>query len=302
MLELIKKWTGLFLLLAVAFGFIFPFFSILKPAMIPLLMILLYCSFVRMKFKLDKFFRWELITFPLVCWVILPPVVYYTSAWLGAELQTGFLLAIITPPALASPIIVALSKGDLEYTVANVTVFNLLSPLAFAMIPQIFLKNSTLNIDYQAIMLKVVFIIFIPLIVALLTNKTIKLKNFVLTKIDSYKVLIQMLLIVVAVGTSANKIKALDKVNLIQIVLYTYALAGFLYLLGWIIARSRQMKFTLPVTLGHKNTLLTITIGLSSFSELTALPAVFYIIAHHTFNGIVISMRSVKKEKKINNY
>lgn len=290
MLEFIKKWTGPFLLLSVVLGFIFPFFSIFKPLMEPLLMVLLYSAFIRMKFSLNKFFRWELILFPLVCWVILPPIVYYSSAWLGTELQIGFLLAIITPPALASPIIVALSQGDLEFTVANVTLFNLFTPLAFATIPQIFLKNSDLNINYQAIMVRVLIIVFIPLIAALLTNRTVKLREFVLTKIDPYKVLVQMFLIIVAVGTSAGRIKALDRGNLIQIVLYTYGLAGFLYLLGWIIARTRKMKFTLPMTLGHKNTLLTITIGLAGFSELTVLPTVFYIIAQHTYNGIIISL------------
>ena len=296
MLEFIKKWTGIFLLSAVALGFIFPFFEIFKPVMIPLLMLLLYCSFVRMEFKLKNFFRKELLIFPLICWLIFPIIVYYSTFWMGSALQIGFLLVVITPPALGSPVMVSLAKGDLEYTVANVTIFNIISPLVFATIPRLFIHETTLSINYYDIFWRVTIIIFIPLILAFFTNKVLRVKQFVLTRVDPFKALIQMFLITIAVANSARQIREMSKFDLISVLVFTFLLAGILYLLGWLIAKRGKMKYTLPITTGHKNTLLTITIAMASFSEITALPAVFYLIAHHTYNGIVINMsRNPKK-------
>ncbi|MBI9032741.1 bile acid:sodium symporter [bacterium] len=290
MLELIKKWTGLFLLGAVAIGFIFPIFAVLKPLMIPLLMLLLYCSFVRMKFQVKRFVRKELLIFPIICWIIFPPLVYYSTTCLGPALQIGFLLVVITPPALGSPVMVSLAKGDLEYTVANVTLFNILSPLVFALLPGFFIKDSTLAINYYDIFWRVTVIIFIPLLLAYFTEKSLGLKNFVLSKIDPLKGLVQMFLIVIAVANSAQQIRAMNNLHLARVVIITFILAGLFYLIGWLIAFNKKMKYTLPITTGHKNTLLTITIAIASFSEITALPAVFYLIAHHTYNGIIINL------------
>ncbi len=290
MLDLIKKWTGVFLLSAVVIGFIFPFFSLFRPVMIPLLMLLLYCSFVRMEFKARNFFRKELIIFPLICWLISPLMVYYATSWMGSALQIGFLLVVITPPALGSPVMVSLAKGDLEYTVANVTIFNIISPLVFAIIPRLFLHESSLSINYYDIFWRVTIIIFIPLILAFLTNKVLTIKEFVISKIDPFKALIQMFLIIIAVANSSKEIRKMSKIDLISVLVFTFLLAGILYLIGWLIARNKKMKYTLPITTGHKNTLLTITIAIASFSEITALPAVFYLIAHHTYNGIIINL------------
>ncbi len=299
MLELIKKWTGLFLLAAVAIGFLFPIFSVFKPLMIPLLMLLLYCSFVRMKFQTRKFIRKELLIFPLLCWLIFPLIVYYATSFLGNDLQIGFLLAVITPPALGSPVMVSLAKGDLEFTVANVTLFNLISPLVFALIPSLFIKNSEIEINFLNIFFRVAIIIFIPLLLAYFTEKSQKLKDFILKKVDPFKALIQMFLIVVAVANSSKQIKEMDSFHLLQVLVTTFLISGILYLIGWLLANSRKMKYTLPITSGHKNTLLTITLAIASFNEITALPAVFYLIAHHTFNGIIINYSRKTKEEEM---
>lgn len=300
MLEFIKKWTGVFLLSAVALGFIFPFMSFFKPVIIPLLMLLLYCSFMKMNFNLKSFFRKELIFFPLICWIILPVIIYYATGWMDSALQIGFLLVVITPPALASPVMVSLAKGDLEYSVANVTVFNILSPLIFATLPRLFIKDTNLTIDYLSIFWRVAIIIFIPLILAFLSNKVLVVRQFVLKKIDPLKALIQMFLITIAVANSAKQIKDMDNMHLISVVVFTFLLAGILYLIGWLIPKQDKMKYTLAIANGHKNTLLTITIAIASFSEITALPAVFYLIAHHTYNGIVINLsRKLNRNKAI---
>jgi predicted Na+-dependent transporter len=243
-----------------------------------------------MEFKLKNFFRKELIIFPIVCWLILPVIVYYGTSWMDSALQIGFLLVVITPPALASPVMVSLANGDLEYSVANVTIFNILSPLIFATLPRIFIRDTSLSINYLNIFLRVALIIFLPLILAFLSNKVSGVKAFVLKRIDPYKALIQMFLITIAVANSAKQIRAMDGMLFLSLFALIFVIAGILYLIGWMIPKQNKMKYTLAIANGHKNTLLTITIAIASFSEITALPAVFYLIAHHTYNGIVINL------------
>jgi predicted Na+-dependent transporter len=290
MLEIIKQWTGAFLLSSIALGFIFPQLAVLKPILAPSLMLLLYCSFVKLDFHVNKFLKAQLLLYPLLCWLILPPIVYYSTGFLSEELQVGLLLVIITPPALGAPVITSLAHGNLEFIVSNVTIFNLLAPLAYTFIPKLYLSNVSMEIDYSSIFMKVTTFIFTPLLLAILTRKSKKLTKLVLTKIDPLKAFIQMVLIAVAVSTTTMRIRSLDKTNLIYLLVITFLLSGLLYLIGILMAKKdKTMIATLPMAVGHKNTLLALTIGLASFSELSALPAVFYLIAHHTYNGLIIS-------------
>ena len=291
MFEFIKRWTGAFLLSAIAVGFLIPQLAILKPALAPFLMLLLFCSFVKLDFSMKKFLRPELALFPIFNWLILPPIVYFATPFLPNELRIGLLLVVITPPALGSPVITSLAKGDLELIVANVTLYNLLAPLSYAFIPTLFLSNENIQIDYLNIFIKVAYFIFTPLILALIIRSNKASKRFILEKVDPLKAPIQIVLIAIAVSTTTSKMKELSYINLSILVAVTFLLAGLLYIIGYVIARkNRLMQKSLPIALGHKNTLLALTIGVASFSELAALPAIFYLIAHHTYNGIIISM------------
>ncbi len=302
MLEIIKQWTGAFLLSAIAIGFLFPQLAVLKPILAPSLMLLLFCSFVKLDFHIKKFVRKELILYPLLCWLILPPIVYYGLGFLPEELRVGMLLVVITPPALGAPVITSLAHGDLEFVVSNVTIFNLLAPLAYTFIPQLYLKNVSMEIDYSSIFMRVAMFIFIPLVLAVLTKRNKVLTKYVLTRIDPLKALIQVILIAVAVSTTTDKIKRLDFSNLIYLVIITFLISGILYLIGILSAKgNRRMIATLPIAVGHKNTLLALTIGLASFSELSALPAVFYLIAHHSYNGLLITYNRKEVKKQTSN-
>lgn len=275
--------------MAIVIGFLTPFFGTLKPLMTPLLMLLLYCSFMKLKWNMSNFFRKELLLFPLMCWVLLPGITFYLTRFLGPELQVGLLLVVITPPALASPVMVSLVKGDLEFCLTNVALFNLLSPLMYVIIPKIYLSGSDIALDYWGIFWKVCLYIFIPLTLAMVTRLNKGITYMVNQFIDPYKILVQLLLVMIAVSSSAARVKSQPVHLIVLLFVAVYAVTAALYMVAWFVGKKRNnLQYTLPFTTGHKNTLLSINIGLASFSPLAALPAVFYLITHHTFNGIVL--------------
>jgi len=288
-LDIIAKWMGQLLILSIIIGYFMPFLSYFRPIVSWCLMFLLFSSFLGLDLKMHKFFRKELLLFPIMNWIILPIVVFYASRFLSIDYRIGLFIIVITPPALGSPIIVRLSKGDVEFAVANLVLFNLVSPLIYALLPSLFFINISEIASPFSVFKSVAIYIFIPLVLSLISRRFFKFKDFILTNIDPFKGVIQLFMVTVVIASSAKQIKDLPISEAILIFSFTLVISFIYYLMGYLITKKNtNMRFTCPVTNGHKNTLLSIITGLSNFNSIVALPSIFYLISHHIWNGIVI--------------
>lgn len=290
-LDFIGKWMGEFLILAIFVGFFMPFLSFFRPVVSWMLMFLLFSSFLNLDFKIHKFLRKELIIFPLLCWIILPFILVNLTHFLSIDFRIGFFLILITPPALGSPIIVRLAKGDLEFSIANLVIYNLLSPFVYAILPGLFFKETIGASSAFTVFKSVALYIFIPLILSIPVKKTKIVKSFILDKIDPFKGIIQLFMIAVVVASSVKQINSLEFKQALIIFLSTFILSFILYLLGYLLCfSSKKERLTCAISSGHKNTLLSIVTGMSNFNLIVTLPTVFYLISHHIWNGLVIRL------------
>lgn len=289
---------GELLIGAIIIGYFCPLLSIFKPIVSPLLMFLLFSSFLNMEFQLHKFIRKELLLFPLLCWVILPFIVYFASLTFNINYRIGLFLIVITPPALGSPILVRLAKGDLEYCVANLVLYNLISPIIYALLPHLFFKEVSQNVSSLNIFSQVALFIFMPLLLSMIVKKFNCAKEGIQRYFDPLKGVIQLLMIAIVVASSSEKIKEVPWNEAFIIFSMTLGISLFLYGISYFICRKdERMRYTCPISSGHKNTLLSIVTGMNNFNPLVSLPSVFYLISHHIWNGMIIYLAGKQNKR-----
>lgn len=299
-LKFIEKWMGELLILSIIIGYFIPGLSIFKPYVSGILMFLLFSSFLQLELSFHKFFRKELLIYPIMNWILMPVLVFYLTSFLDLDYRMGLLLIIITPPALGAPIIVRLTKGDMEFVVSNVVIFNIISPLVYAFMPGLLFKGISEIDSPLSIFTQVALYIFIPLILALILRRANSLKTFILTRIDPFKGLLQLFMIAVVVASSSGKIRQLPIKVSLQIFTITLIISFIMYLTGYLACKKNsKMQFTCPVATGHKNTILSIVTCLTNFSPIVSIPSIFYLISHHIWNGLLILLANKTLNKRI---
>jgi len=290
----IRKYTGLLLMVFIVIGYLFPQMAIFKPSLSWLLIIMLFISLLKIDLHFHRFLRPGLLLYGFFNWLVLPVIIMFLSQGLSHEYRIGLLIAIITPTALGSPVIISLLDGDLEFVLTQVILYNLLAPLSFAFLPLLYFRGADVQIPVLTILINVARIIGIPLMLSLITKKSVKAKEFILSKFSKFVPLMVIFLAMVVVASASNQIRETHPQTVVIIFSITLLASALLYLIGFIIGKGEQKK-TLPVALGHKNTGLAIIVCLNSFSPLVALPSIFYIISHHIMNAIILQINARKR-------
>lgn len=269
--------------LAIILGFFFPIAASLGFLIPVLLAIILFFSFLELDIKVKKFFRTELIYYFVFGLLILPFLVFLLTKNFDIQLRLGFFLVAITPTAISAPIIVKIIKGDMELIVSNVFLYNLLSPITYTLLLNLYFKKAVL-VPTNIILVKLALMVFLPLLLTFLLKKSTILK-----KISRISNAAFMLVIFIAVSAASSHIRNIDLLPLLKIIAIVFVFAGISYLAGLLLKkRKKKLKKSLSVAFGHKNSTLTIWIALSNFGPLVVVPMVIYIICHHIINGILV--------------
>jgi len=216
------------------------------------------------------------------------------------EYRLGFLLVAITPQALGAPVIVDAAHGDRELITANVILYNLIAPFIFALLPNYHL-GAEVRVDVIGIMLNVAKIVFIPLALALIVRRIEKVKQKITKSANVFNTLALFMIVAAAIASSTGQLKNTPMPEVLKLFAFTMLLSSCLFGVGYIISlKNGSLKRTLPVVLGHKNTVLTILVALSNFEPPVAVPAVLYLISHHILNSIHVTLfaRRSKKEQR----
>ncbi len=284
----IKLITNLGILGAVLTGLLFPDTFNFKKIIPFFLALLLYFSFIKLDFKIKHFVRKEIFYYPLIIYLIAPLLVFILFRNINQDLLIGLILITITPTAIGSPVIIAMVKGDRELNIIHVLLANIVSPLSYSILLLLFFSKDNVQIPIYSIIIKIIFIIILPIILALAFKRINWLsKNSI--KIGKYFSPFAFITIIcVAVSSSAGKLYAIPGSQALLILIMTGSIALLLYSTGFLLSKDPKIRKTLALCMGHKNTALCVWIAIANFSSLTVLPAIVYIIFHHSINAFLI--------------
>jgi BASS family bile acid:Na+ symporter len=279
--------AGIFL--AIVLGLIFPASDWLKKTLPYILGFLLLSNFIGIDLHIKKFMRRELLYFPVIAFLILPFLVFYSTLLFPIDLRLGIFIIAITPSAIASPVVVNLIDGDRELSVSHVIFSNLLSPFAYTLLLYFFFRTESVSIPVLSLLRDIGLLIILPFML----SRIIRFNRNVCTvskKIFSVMGPVGFLLVIfVAVASSSLQLRSMQKSFLIMIFIVSAVIAAISFSIGFFLSRESKIRRTLSVGFGHKNTSLAVWIGLSNFNGIVVLPVVAYIVFHHIINGILVS-------------
>lgn len=292
-----KRYFLPLLLATVVLAILFPIGEHLKPILPFLLATLLFFNFYSINFERENFYQWEILFYLLLVLLIMPGIVFVATRSFSFPFRVGIFLITITPAAISSPIVIRVLGGNMELAVANTVLYNLLAPLSYTVLTKVYFQQSGLHVPVKNILIKLCLLVGIPFVLALVIKRIPRLAP-PLRKISAYINILFLLMVFTAISSSAGRIRAVPKSELLFVFLATLLIALSFYSGGLLLGRSQASKKALTVNMGQKNASLCIWLALSNFDPLTAIPAAVYIIIHHFLNSLLIFIFSRKKGRE----
>jgi predicted Na+-dependent transporter len=287
-----NTFTSAGIFIALIGGFFIPNGTLFKPFIPWLLGILLFFSFLKIEFSMSHFIRKELLYYPAIIIIILPAVIFLLTGGLDSTIRLGLILLCITPPATSAPVVSGFINAKREFIVTNVLIYNFFAPFIYALLLPLYFMNAEVTVNPVKILVSVSLVIFSPLLLALLVRISSRLTARFEKAAPYVNPPILFLVVASGIAASSDEIKrhfSENPVGGIMLLLIVIALCVILYFIGWMLPGDRQMKKTLALSLGHKNTALAISIALTNFNPITAVPVLLYVLVQNTINGILIS-------------
>lgn len=274
------------LLLAVIFlGILFPFMHNYAFLIKYLLMIMLFFSFLKMDIKFADIEKSHF--YILLANILIPFSFYFIVLKLGnIHLAQIAFITGIAPTAIASPIIINILNGKIEFSVISIllTNFSIAFLLPF-LIP--ILLSSTSAITFSDVLIPVAQIFLIPFFCSfILKNFFTEIKN---TLVVYNKYVFYILLLNINLGTSKASFFIRENMSFGDTVIYKIALISLiLCFLSFFIGKfitPKKLSIESSQSLGQKNNGFTVWVALTFISPLAVLGPVFYIL----FQNIYIS-------------
>ncbi|HJR79651.1 MAG TPA: hypothetical protein VJ821_06235 [Anaerolineales bacterium] len=283
----IKIYGKVFGLLAtMALGALFPQVHAFSFLIQYLLMVMLFLSFLDVKFTLQSFQK-------SVLWVLLANLaVGFLSYALLISFDSTFALTAfmtaIAPTAIAAPVIMSFIKGEIEYVIAAVLVTNISSAVVIPVaLPFLIDAQTQMQISIWDVLRPVLVVMFVPLILAQAVSYLPPGTQGFLRKGKQFSFAIWLInLFLISANASnflrkgdANSLSTLFIIALISLVLCIVNF-GLGALLG-----GRQNWQEASQSLGQKNLSFVIWIALTFINPLVAMGPTFYILYHHLYNS-----------------
>jgi bile acid:Na+ symporter, BASS family len=272
------------LLATMLVGALFPQLHVFSPLIQYLLMVMLFFSFLDIKFRPQTFQK-------SVLWILLANVVvaFLSYAVLASFDMTFALTAFMTaiaPTAIAALVIMSFLKGEIEYVVASVLVTNL-SSAVIVPLARSFLIGTEVQISIWEVLQPVLIVMFVPLLLARLVSHLPSNAQGFLRAGKRFSFLIWLLnLFIISANASnflrneePNSVSTLTVIALISLVLCIVNF-GVGALLG-----GRRNWQEASQSLGQKNLSFVIWIALTFINPLVAMGPTFYILYHHLYNS-----------------
>ena len=291
-----KKFFLPLLFTAIILGILSPFGQHLKPILPVLLSTLLFFNFYCMTFEKHHFFQRETLLYFLIVLVIGPYLIFPITTSFSEPFRLGILLTVITPSAISGTIVVGIIGGDRGLSVANILIYNLLSPFSYSFLMKLYFQTGDLQIPIGKIITKLFLLVFIPFVLSLLFKRIHQLTH-PLHVVASYANFLFLLIVFTAISSSFQQLRTIPGRELFGVIVFIFFVAGGYYLLGFISGRNLVSKKALAVTIGQRNLSLCIWLALSNFGSLAAIPPTVYIIIQHIFNSLLILIFSRQSQE-----
>lgn len=213
-----------------------------------------------------------------------------TVLGLSPMLIVGFVLLGCCPTGTSSNIMTFLAKGDKALSVTISSISTIIAPIIMPAI-LMFYVGQYLSIDTIGLFLSIVKIVIIPIVLGLLIHKLFERQLPVIQQvIPLFTVLAVLVIILVVVALNVERLQTVAGMAALAMVIYTLiGLAigfGVSKLLRMPQAKGKAMTFVV----GVQNTALAVTLAVTYFDPLAAIPGAIGVVWTTVFCSFVASL------------
>ena len=291
--KLIEKYFSYLLFLALIGGLFLPQIGIiLMPTIKPILMVMLLLSALKTDFK-------QVISYlkkpglPLYIFImtmiIVPIMVFLITNQIDQTLAIGLLLMTATPPAIASPVLTELFKGNVALSIVTVITCSLLSPITM---PFLFNKLTSQSIELDSIgMAKALtFMIFTPIILAEIIKKIRTIKPFLEKSkkhFSAINIILMSLLMWIGIAPQADTFLH-NPLSIIKQLIALIILFTTMHFIGYMIAfwRKKEDKISISTSMTYMNNSIAFVIAVEFFPPEVVLITIVSQLTWNTFPSI----------------
>jgi BASS family bile acid:Na+ symporter len=265
------------LLATITAGVLFPFAHSYSYLIKYLLMIMLFFSFLKMEVKKAHLTINHL--YILLINISVPLIAFWILKSFDLVLAQVVFITAIAPTAIASPIIINLLNGKIEFTVISIILTNFVVAflLPFLLPTLIYSSSSITMID---VLIPVSTVFLIPYFLSVIIKKYFPIIKTRLIKFNQY--VFYILVLNINLGTSKASHYIRQEMSFSDIIIYEIAIASlilcFLYFFMGRLSAPKNLKVEGGQSLGQKNNGFTVWVALTFISPLAVLGPVFYIL------------------------
>lgn len=225
--------------------------------------------------------------------ILIAMVAIAIGSYFGIYALTGnvnfavvaFLLGM-SPTANAAPVITGLLGRREDYVTVSVVLTNLFAAFALAPLVELVI-GGTIQIDTLAMAWKTCALIGSPFLLALIFRKFLPSVAAFIRRWKFLSFYLWMLMLFTVCAQSSAYICKQENLSMSvlgEIFLLTAGMCAANFLCGFFIGESRFRR-ECSQSLGQKNTMLMLWVGLAFFDPIVALGPTFYVICHNSWNS-----------------
>ena len=251
-----------------------------------MVMLMLLFSFIDVKFSREST-GWSHLRIPLFM-VALATCAYFAVGKLTGNEDFAVMAFLIgmTPTANAAPVITGLLGRREDYATVSVVSTNLFTAVALAPVSALVFGDA-LEIDTFSLAWKTMMLVGVPFALSVIFRNFMKpVAAFIRRwKFLSFYLWMVMLFTVCAQSSAyVSKQEHLSPTLLLEIFALAASLCAINFAAGYFLGEPRFRR-ECSQSLGQKNTMLMLWVGLAFFNPVVALGPTFYVVCHNLWNS-----------------
>ena len=287
------------LFIAITLGLLLPELSYFSQWIRCLVMLMLGLGFLTIKFKRDMLSK-ELLYVTLAN-LTIPIPVYFLASYIGERQAEAAFVIAAAPAAIAAPIVIGFIKKRTDFVSLAVIMTNFLPVLILPLaIPLVATRVEPGGEDTEyTIILSVMVTIILPLLIAI----ALRLIGGVIYRAAVWSKRFTLYLWLSAMALACAKARDFVSKNdistelLISIAGVSAAICivnfGFGYLIG-----GKKFARESSQSLGQKNTMFAVWVGLTFFNPISVIAPVAYIIFQNVYNAFQILVFEIQEKRR----
>ena len=291
----IEKYFWAFFIAGLILGLFFPVFNDFLMTMLkPILMIMLFLIFLKTDIAeiIANIRNYRQMTFLTISFMIVIPLLFYfIIKTFDQTLAVGVLLLLAMPPAVASPALTDIVKGNIALSTSIVILTSIVAPLT---VPFLFwvIQFDGLSVSPWWLLKDLALIIIIPVTASQLVKryagKFITKREYILTSVN---ILMLTLMVYIAMGSQREVILS-DFSGILWDTFVLYVVFILLHFIGHIMGLKENKKGKIAITIasGYKNNGMAIVLAALYFQPAIL---VLMVLSELPWNTLLIPYKKV---------